>query len=506
MDQPSGIQIDPGRAEPLYKQIYSEIVSRIRTGVYPVGHRLPPTRELARELSTHRNTVARAFEELESSGLVHSVVGRGTFIAEQPKTARPAAAPQPHELPWNSLLSHAANAQPLSQLDRLVLRVQGQDLINLASLSPSPDLLPADLLRRCLDHVLRTQGSDVLGYAPHQGVPRLRELIADLLGQARIPAIADDVIITTGSQQAIDLITRALVNPGDTLLVDEYTYPGALTALAAAGADLVAVPGDADGPDLSALCRLTRNGAKGFYLMPNCANPTGRCMTIARRKQLVDWSHEASVPLIEDDYAADLELDGSPTPVALRTLDAEVLYVGTFSKRLIPALRIGFLLCPRSLRRQFVALKHSLDLGTSELLQHALAEFIERGYLRSHLRHILPEFRLRRDALETALREHLPAEVSWRHARHGVFLWLSLPPYGDAELVFEEAQRHGVLVSPGTLHSVHQPASCGVRLAFCAEPPERLAEGARRLGAALRAIVARHGQETAPSTPVMEGV
>jgi GntR family transcriptional regulator/MocR family aminotransferase len=472
-----------------------------------VGFQLPPTRELARELSTHRNTVARAFEELEASGLVHSTVGRGTFVAEQPRTGRPAAAPRRHELPWNSLLSLAANARPLSRLDRVVHSVQGEDLVNLTGMYPSPDLLPADLLRRAVDCVLRTQGAHALGYAPRYGVARLRELVAELLEGARIPLTADDIIITTGSQQALDLIARALVNPGETLLVDEYTYIGALTAFGATGARIIGVPSDAEGQDMSALRRLARDGAKGFYLMPNCGNPTGASISIERRKQLVEWSHEAGVPLIEDDYGAELELEDAPTPVALRALDPEVLYVGTFSKRLIPALRMGFLVSPPALRRQLVALKHSMDLGTSALMQHALAEFIDRGYLRSHLRRILPEYRARRDALEAALREHLPGDVVWEHPRRGVFLWLRLPPRHDPELVFEEAKRRGVLVSPSTLHSVYRPARGALRVTFCAEPPGRLVEGARRLGEALGAFESRRSEESALSTPaMMEGV
>ncbi len=505
MSQRTGIQIDPRRDEPLYKQIYDELVSRIRAGEYPTGHRLPPSRNLARELATHRNTVARAFEALEQSGFVYSVVGRGTFVAAQPDSAAVAAEPLP-SLPWSALLSRAADAEPLARLDRMVHSVQRTDLVNLTSLYPSADLLPANALRRCLDHVLRTCPAESLSFAPRYGVPRLREAIAELLRAAGVPVGPDDLLITSGSQQALDLFARALINPGDVLLAEEYTYTGVLTAFAAAGATIVGVSGDAEGPDMEVLRRLGRNGAKAFYVMPNCGNPTGASVSLARRKQLVAWSHEFGIPLIEDDYGADLDLQGGPRIPALRALDADVLYVGTFSKRLIPALRVGFLACPPLLRRRLVMLKHSMDLGTSALIQQALAEFIKRGYLRAHLRRIIPAYRSRRDALEAGLREHLPPGIEWQQPRRGGFLWLKLPPAYDTELVFEEAQRHGVLVSPGALHSVHRPQHGGIRLTFCAEPPERLVEGARRLGSALRELAARATLESSAAAPGMDGV
>ncbi|MFH1746039.1 MAG: PLP-dependent aminotransferase family protein [Planctomycetota bacterium] len=506
MDQ-AGIHIDPERGEPIYRQIYQQIVERIRAGHYPAGHRLPPTRELARELSTNRNTVVRAFDELEASGLVHSEVGRGTFVSEQPRTVRPVEAAGRPELPWNSLVSRVADAEPLGRLDRFVRWLHAGDLINLAGMYPSAELLPADPLRHCIDHVLREHGASILGYAPRQGVPRLRAQVAERLRQEQIMVTQDDVVITTGSQQALDLIARALIDPGDTLFVDEYTYPGALNAFATAGGRIIGVASDDQGPNMSALRRLARDGAKGFYLMPDCVNPTGASISAARRKELINWSHEAAIPLIEDDYGADLDLNGGPRPIALRAMDPEVLYVGTFSKRLIPALRVGYLICPPALRQRIIALKHGLDLGTSALLQHALAEFIARGYLRTHLRRTLPAYRARRDALLTALRQHLPPEVRWEKPSRGLFVWLELPTGDDPELVFEEAQRQGVLISPGTLHSVHVPAKCGLRLTFCAEPPDRLVEGARRLGVALKAILdRRRGAMTLPTPPAIDGV
>ncbi len=488
MQKPLGITLDPGLAEPLYRQLFDHVVARIRSGTFPARYRLPPTRALASELGTHRNTVVRAYEDLEAAGFVQCTVGRGTFVADAPPRAAGAPPGDRGALPWASLTSHAVQAEPLGRSERLAAGAGPADAISLARMQPSADLLPDDLFRRCIDHVLRTQRNRALGYGPREGVPRLRALVAEDLARQGIPASAEDVIITTGSQQALDLVVRALVNPGDAVLANETTYHGALNLLALGGARIVGVPSDEEGPDPRALERCGRTGAKLLYLMPNCQNPIGSRISARRREALVDWSHAAGVPLVEDDYASDLHLEAEPPLAALRTLDGEVVYLGTYSKKLIPALRIGYLVCPRALRLPVGQLKQAMDLGTSALLQHALAEFLERGYLAPHLALVRAEYRRRRDALEAGLRRHLPRSAQWRRPETGVALWIPAPPGLDVARLFAEAQRLGVTFSPSMLYEVGGGERQGLRLTYCAEPVERLVEGARRLGRAWAAV------------------
>jgi DNA-binding transcriptional MocR family regulator len=499
--RPTGLSLQPGSSEPIFEQIAGQIAARIRGGTFPPGHRLPTTRELAQELATNRNTVVRAYEELAGAGLIHAGVGRGTFVAQRPPARAVSPAPRP-ELPWPTLLSRAAAAEPLGRLDRLPRGPEPKDLVNLTRLQPSPDLLPHEDLQRCLAHVLRTEGAAALGYAPREGVPRLRAAIAADLARTGVPAAAADILVTSGSAQALDVITRALVNPGDRFLVEGETYAGAINVLSVAGAALVPVPSDDEGPDLEALDRSAR-GAKGLYLIPNARNPTGTTISAARRERLVAWSHATGVPLVEDDYGADLNLSGTPPPPALRALDREVIHVGSYSKRLSPALRVGFVVCPPGLRGAFVALQHAMALGASAILQHALAEFLERGYLEKHLARTLPVYRRRRDAVEGALRRHLPADVRWSHVERGIIVWLQLPPDLSPEAVFVAAQARGVLVSPGTLHTV-SGRSQGLRLAFSAEPERRLIEGVRRLVTAIEDV--RKRPAPARTGPAISGV
>ncbi|MEZ4444293.1 MAG: PLP-dependent aminotransferase family protein [Polyangiaceae bacterium] len=506
MNADLGLALEPSHEAPLYQQLFDQIVERIRSGGWPPGFKLPPTRQMAAQLGAHRNTVVRAYEELVAAGYVESLVGRGTFVAarEQPFALEP---PVARELPWGSLLAPAADAEPLRRLEQYRRAPTPGHAVNLSMMQPSPDLLPHKAIRRCLDHVLRTRGPRALGYAPREGVPALREQIAAHLVKVGVPARAEDVIVTTGSQQAIDLIGRALVSPGDRFLTDGMTYTGALNLLTMAGGQVVGVPSDAEGPDMRALELLASRGpVKGLYLMPNNHNPTGRTIGAERRRELIAWSHRSGLPLVEDDYGADIDLDGEPAPPYLRALDGQVIYVSTFSKKLIPALRVGFVLAPRPLTEVFARLKHAMDLGTSALLQHALAEFLERGYLKAHYQRVLPEYRRRRDVLVAALDEHLPDEVTFEVPRRGLVLWLSLPTGLSAHEAHEAARRAGVIVSPSTLHAVDGLRRDGLRLSYCHASPDDLALGAQRLGKALSEVLRRPRRTLSFDAPQLNGV
>ena len=495
MVQFSALKFKPGQG-PLYQQLFDEIVRRIRNGAFPPGHKLPPTRALAKSVGAHRNTVVRAYEALEDAGFVESTVGRGTFVSAA--AAAPSAEPLPTPptahpgtgVPWSRLVSRSVRVEAISRWDRVAQRIQNADVINLTRMQPSDDLLPTALFRRCMDHVLQRLGSRALGYAPREGLPRLREAIREDLARQGVACTAEDILITTGSQQALDLIARALVDPGDAFLVDAMTYAGAVNALGAAGAELLPFSWDAEGPDPTTIPTAANLDLKGAYLMPGAHNPTGRLITAARRTALLAWSRRTGIPLIEDDYAADLHLDDSPVPAPLRAEDGEVVYLATYSKKLIPALRVGFVLAPAALRPHLVALKQTVDLGTSALMQHALAEFLERGYLAAHLERVRLEYRRRRDALVAALAEAVPPGFHLRPPASGQALWMALPADFEPSEVFRAAQAEGVLVSPSTLFQVGGGGERGLRITFCYEPAARLIEGARRLGRALSKLTA----------------
>src|SRR5262245_756651 len=311
------------------------------------------------------------------------------------------------QIPWASLLSSRTSAESIRRAAGLA-RPPLPDAIELGTQQPSPDLIPHERIRECLDAVLSERGARSLGYSPGEGVAELRREIAKDLASRGVEARPEEVVVTSGSQQGLDLLARVLVDPGDAFLVENATYPGTTHLLASAGARIVPVETDDEGPSMGALAAAARERPKGLYLMPNFHNPLGTSISARRRAEIASWSRRAGVPLIEDDYDSDLRLDGVPSPPHLRALDPEVCHVGTYSKKLSPALRIGYLLAPRAIRDQVVAMKTDQDNGTSALLQHALAEFLARGHLKEHLARLLPAYRERRDALESALRAALP--------------------------------------------------------------------------------------------------
>lgn len=499
-----GLRLDPSQPHALYQQLFDAIVERIRSGAFPAGFRLPPTRVLAAELDAHRNTVVRAYTRLEEAGFVSSTVGRGTFVRASagprsigvPDAVRAPVLDAGPGLPWASLVSSRVRAEPFDRIRRLARAAAPLEHVNLTRLQPGLDLLPEALFHRCLEHVLRIHGGRALGYGPHEGVPALRTEIAKDLSRRGVPAREEDVVVTSGSQQAIDVVARALLEPGDAVLLDEATYTGALQIFTAAGARSEPVAGDADGPLPSALD--AARGAKLVYLMPGHSNPTGRRISDARRVEIVRWSKTRGVPILEDDYAADLDLDPEPPLTAMRALDGDVIHVGTFSKKLMPALRIGYLLCPPALREPLVALKHAAALGTSTLLQFALAEFLERGYLEPHLDKVRAAYRTRRDALVSALERHLPSSIRFEVPPRGVTIWIALPDDLSPEAVFEAARRHGVLVSPGSMYRVGDGAR-GIRLCYSWETEGRLSEGGKRLGQAISAMVKERRGRRAPA-------
>jgi 2-aminoadipate transaminase len=494
-----GIKLDVRRKEPLHRQIFDQVVARIESRVFPAGFKLPPSRELARELGTHRNTVARAYTDLEAAGFVSAGVGRGTFVqalGRMPGSKSPGAVsvePEQRAMPWPSLLARSARSEVTERAHSHVRATTRKDVINLARMQPSADLIPDALLRRCLTHALTEHGASSLSYPPPAGVPRLRALIADTLGQRGMPARAEEVLVTSGGQQALDLCVRALVNPGDVVLIEPTTYSGAIDLFALAGARLLPVPMDEHGPDPEALARMAAPDVKALYLMPTGHNPTGRTIGVERRRALVAWSQNAGIPIIEDDYAAGLALEDRDLPPYLRSLSADVVYLSTWSKIVAPGLRLGYLVAPQRLLPLLASIKRILDFGASPVAQYALAEFIERGYLRAHVRRIRREYRARRDALHTALRKHMPRGVAWDLPGHGVVLWLRLPPELDLQQVYEEALSAGVLVSPGSMWSLDGAAARerALRLSYCAETSERLTEGVRRLGLALKQLTGR---------------
>lgn len=485
-----GLVLDSKSEKPLYQQLFDGVAERIASGAFPAGYRLPPTRALSEELHTHRNTVVRAYRELHEAGFLASSVGRGTFVRDQSTPSSPLAhLPPSTSLAWSNLLAERTSHEALQRVAKRAHRPLLGAAVDLSRMQPGPDILPSKQLARCIAFVLERNGGRALGYAPLEGAHSLRTQIALDLAKHGVPASEEDILVTSGSQQAIDLIARVLIDPGDTVLVQTPTYGGALQTFAAAGARVEGMANDSEGPIPPSH---PRERVKLLYLMPNHANPTGQSISETRRRELARWARERGIAILEDDYAGGLDLEGTPAPPALRALDGDVLYTASFSKRLIPAMRIGFIVAPEALRPHLASMQHASSLGSSLVLQLALAEMLDRGWVTAHVTRTREIYRARRDALSDELERLLGGRVHVPRPPRGLTTWLALPASVDLEALQEQTKREGVLVATGDLFAssrvVSTPDTHGARLSYCFESEERLVEGARRFVRAFDAV------------------
>ena len=359
--------------------------------------------------------------------------------------------------------------------------------VDMLRMVPSVDLRPALEIHECMSHVMREQGPAALTYAPRGGYGPLREAICEELRGSGVLAQAKGTLVTEGSQQALDILARSLLAPGDTILVEHLTYNHVIALFAIAGAKIISIPSDGQGPRMDVLDAVPGQ-PKGFYLMPNCHNPVGSSISIDRRRELLAWSARVGVPLIEDDYAYGLDWGATESTPSLRSMSDDVLYVGTFAKNIAPALRVGFIVGPDEAISAMAQLRHAMDLDGSLLLQATMAEFLERDLLRPHLARVNENYAARCEAVCRLLEQRLPSSVHFERPNGGVSLWLRLPPQIDGDRVFVQAWNRGALVAPGSVYGVEPGTVNGLRLIFSGEPVSRLEHGVATLCDALSEV------------------
>ena len=463
--------------------VFDRLRRGIMAGTLAPGARLPPSRHLAEELGVARQTVVLAYERLAAEGYVRARVGSGTFVA----TDLPDAAPSP-------AVPAAAAASPLSRRGAAVAvipaRAAGPIADGPALLAPgvpAPELFPVQAWTRCTTRVLRRLTPDHFGYPDPQGYLPLRAAIAAHLAASR-GLIADpaQIVVTAGTQQALRLAADLLLDPGDPAWVENPGYIAGRGALCAAGAVLVPVPSDDEGIDVAEGVRRAPQ-ARLALIAPSHATPLGGALPVGRRLALLDWAARANAWLLEDDADSEFRWQGKPLP-PLASLDrvGRVIYCGTFSKSLAPALRLGFALVPPPLTAAFVRARTLMDRGMDVPAQAVLAEFMQQDALGAHIRRMRTEYARRRLALLDALARHCPA-VSPVAAPGGLHLVLLLPAEFDEAAVVRAARARGIAASPLAAYYIGTPALSGLVVGFAATPSARATEAARRLAAAIRA-------------------
>jgi 2-aminoadipate transaminase len=393
---------------------------------------------------------------------------------------------------WEQRLTARTRLMHGSAIRELLQVTEQPEMISFAGGLPALDVFPVEDVAAVTQQVLRQQGAQALQYGATEGYRPLRELIAQQMAQeAGVPVSVDHVLITTGSQQALDLLGKILVDPGDTLLVESPTYLAALQAWSAYGARYQEVASDEQGIQIEALEAALAAQPKFLYTIPNFQNPSGVTLQLARRQRLVEVARRVGLPIVEDDPYRELRFEGEPLS---RLFDlagrqqargasyaGEVIYVSTFSKVLSPGLRVGWVVADVDLISRLVHAKQGTDLHTATLNQMLAYELAQRGVIKQHVPIMIQTYRERRDAMLAALTEHFPEGVRWTHPQGGMFLWVTLPLGIDTSEILRAAIEHKVAFVPGTSFHPAGGGSHTMRLNFSNARPELISEGIARL-------------------------
>ena len=373
---------------------------------------------------------------------------------------------------------------------REILKItERPNIISLAGGLPSADTFPVAAMQEATTRVLRDTPREALQYAASEGYAPLREWVATELAQQGLDAHPDRVLITTGSQQGLDLVGKVLIDPGSLVAVESPTYLGALQAFAPYEPKFVAVEGDDDGPlpdSLSAACAGPKR-PRFVYLLPNFQNPSGRCISAGRRQALVERAGALGLPIVEDNPYGDLWFDEPPPPPLSAAAGENAVYLGSFSKVLAPGLRLGYLVAPAQLYPKLLQAKQAADLHTPGFNQRVVHEVIRHGFLTEHVPTIRSRYKAQRDAMQAALRRHLPPGCHWNAPHGGMFFWVELPRHLDATALLPAAVEAGMAYVPGSTFFPHGGHHHTLRLSFVTAAPADIERAVAALGRVLAA-------------------
>lgn len=477
----------------MYDQLYGTLRDAILEQRLRPGIKMPSTRDLCDQLSISRNTVLEAFARLRAEGYVEARVGSGTYVTQDLPdsllSARSVSAPAPEPC-IDGMISARGNLivesepVPTRRWNRLLPFYPG---------IPSFDLLPLRVWRRLIDrHLTAAAASHLFHYGRSEGLPQLREAIAAYLVASRgVKCTPDQVIVVAGSQQAVDLTARVLLDPGDAVWMEDPGWQAARSAFLAAGATMVPVPIDDDGLDLEAAQRRHAQ-ARLAHVTPSHQFPLGPTMGLVRRLQLLDWAASSGTWILEDDYDSEFRYAGRPLP-ALQGLDnaGRVIYTGTFSKVLFPALRLGYLVVPEPLVDAFRAAHALSDRHNPSIDQAVLADFLAEGHFNRHLRRIRAAYGERQQLMVEQLHMRLPDILEVSPDPAGMHLVTWLPPGVDDVAMAEASAAAGVSAPPLSYYSIEAPKRGALMLGYTGATRPRIKFGIQQLETALRSALDR---------------
>lgn len=399
---------------------------------------------------------------------------------------------------WNEKFAGRTEHMKRSAIREILKLTQRPDIISFAGGLPAPELFPVDRVREASDIVLSERGREALQYSTTEGMPELRDLLAERMSNNTLTLSRDNIVIVNGAQQAIDLIGRVMLDDNDTIAVENPTYLGALLAWAPYGINYLSIPTDSDGLLVEHVEDVLKQNPKLMYLVPNFQNPQGVTLSRQRRESLVKLLAKYGALVVEDNPYGELRYSGESLPglyemdaenLGLSTLDGHVTYAGTFSKLLAPGLRIGWVAGPEPIVDRIVQAKQSSDLHVSTFAQMVAYEAARGGYLDNHIASLRKVYKERRDIMLAAMEQHFPEEAQWAKPEGGLFLMVYLPEHIDTTDLLKEAVGHKVAFVPGADFHLGNTGRNSLRLNFSNAQPEQIQEGIRRLGGLLKDAV-----------------
>lgn len=495
-------QLDKKSGIPLYIQIETAIAALIRSGAMKPLERLPATRELAEQLGVHRNTVVQAYQELEVKGITFSHIGSGTYVSkftpgnkEVITESAPVNRFQKQNVSFEGLYAdHWMNLEDIDLMD-IENTIRScefpKGIIGFSSVVPDKSLFPLREFQNCTYHALQKYGVDLLEMGNTQGFEPFLNYLPNFLMKRGMRVKSDDVVIVSGIQQGLDLISRIFLNPGDTVVTEELTYRGALRIFDSKGVNVIGIPIDRDGMRVDMMeTILSRHRVKMIYTIPTFQNPTGAVMSLERRKQLLTLAAKYQIPVVEDQFANELRLEGEDI-LPLHSLDesGNVIVVGSFSKILFHGIRLGWVVAPnKEFLSKLILAKKITDWQNNYLIQGAILEFCLEGYFDKYLKRKLKVLKDRRDTMYSASQEFFPEEMICNRPQGGLFSWVDMPKYINAYELLMESKRKGVLFTPKRFFAVHSDTDNGMRLGYISHEPDIIVEGMKILGDLLKQV------------------
>lgn len=481
---------------PLFRQVFFQLKDLMDTGVLKPGFRMPPTRELAVSHGLNRSTVYKAYEELWALGYLQSRPGSYSYVRSKKKVTGLKQKQQSTGIAWDEVCVPPVNDiyEAHRELEAMIDSTPKENIINLARLSPDPRLLPVEEFRKSLNTALKEQGAEILKYPDPQGYKPLRKFIANRMQIHGIAVSSDQLLITNGAQNAIDIVMKLLAKPGRPVFVESPTYHSVLPLLKYYNARIIGIPMKVDGMDLGMLKqRLEETRPSFLYTIPNFQNPTGITSSQGNREELLTLCEHYGVPLVEDAFEEEMKYFGK-VPLSIKSMDTHqiVIYLGTFSKVLFPGIRVGWVAAHKECIRRMTAVKKYSDLASNYLVQAALYEFCRTGHYELHLKRIHRIYRKRMQTTIRALKTYLNFKgVSWIEPTGGYLVWLT---FENAPITEEELHRlflHSrVSIAPGRMFfpDGKETQRSSFRLSISALDEAEIDEGIKRLGEALSSV------------------